>query len=125
MNRLPSCKVSGLVLLAVVAFIAALVLMQPDRANGAVYPLEQADHQVDHLRVTYVEFTYRDALLYVEFNNGETGAYTPCWHRGQVKGNCYWVPAARVNASGRAWVVRHGQRKYIAQHLLVEAGLSL
>lgn len=113
--------VSGFVLGLGLGMLLGVAMAQP--ADAVVYPVENADHQVAHVQVTYVEFDYDNAMLYVEFNSGATAFYSPCWRRSQA-GNCYWVPAARVNETGPAWVVVKGRRLPIAQRLLVEAGLN-
>lgn len=124
MNRLPSCKVSGAVLLAVIAFIAAMVFLTPDRSDAAVYPMEGPDRPVTQLRVAYVEKVVMDDLLYVEFNDGSVAAFTPCRFEGSGERNCYWLGRQRGNGVGRSYVVLHRQVHYIRHHLLVEAGLS-
>jgi len=106
-----------------IAVAALAVTFSATPSHAAVYPVEDASHRVNHLRVVNVEFEYRNALLYVEFNDGSAAKYTPCWWRGQ-KGNCYWVPAARVNTYGHSWVVVHGERVPIRERVLVQAGLA-
>lgn len=124
MNRLPSCKVSGALLLALVAVIMGMILAQPDRADAAVYPMEDPTRAVNHLRVTYVEYLHQqDSLLYVEFNDGSTAAFTPC--RNDEPGrNCYWAALLRGNHEGRSFVVLHEQMHYIRHDVLVNAGLA-
>lgn len=46
MNRLPSCKVSGLVLLALFGFIAALILIPEGEARADVPGIETTSHGV-------------------------------------------------------------------------------
>lgn len=125
--RLPSCKITGTVLAALV--LATFGLANADRADAApsqqarVHIVEQADHTVRRLHVVYAERVGRyHRNLYFEYNDGTAGYATPC--RLEDSTWCWWDGQRRGDDRGHS-VLNFGEGVHLTvRNSLLNRGLA-
>ena len=124
-SRLPSCKITGALLVALVIFTFGLANAPRAEASAdRVTVIAHATTEVNRIHPIKVEkVSVRD--LDVTLNNGAVLRATPC--RTEDSSNCYWLGRHRGNGHGRSFLALGSEPQvahlWIRSALLNEAGL--